>query len=302
MSTPDHVSFAKIGKSFSKAFHTLTDGKSGTVQYVGFVKLHGTNAAVGRTKDGDMYYQSRNRIITPQDDNCGFAQAMSQFPWESFLQPGDLLFGEWAGKGVQRKVAISELEKEFYPFIGYRNGGYVDPYYMIPRSSPGELVDPYARLEFSTTNLEATGRIINELTLEVEETCPVAFNHGVKGIGEGLVWRPDPGVYGAVAFNPETWFKSKGVQHEVKERIPSTKTFDDHTATDAFLVPCIEHRGSQGLDFLREMFGAVEAKHTGDFIKWMMADITAEEDIPDEVNMKRAGMLAARWFKAHGVK
>jgi hypothetical protein len=300
---PEFVAFPKIGKSFTRAFHALTNGEESEVVYEGFVKLHGTNAAIGMTKDGELFYQSRNRIITPQDDNAGFAQAMSQVPWQKALMRGSMIFGEWAGKGVQRKVAISEIEKTFYPFALYMEGCGFIPVPPSEDTPAGLLAVPHTRAVFCVTRPDLVGREIDRITLEVEAQCPVAFAQGVSGIGEGLVWRPSVEVYGRErAMNPETWFKSKGVQHEVKERIPSDKTYTNNEPTDAFLIPCIESRGSQGLDYLREMFGAVEAKHTGDFIKWVIKDIEAEETIPEDVNMKRAGTLAAVWFKAHGVK
>ena len=39
----------------------------------GTVKLHGTNSGITLTKNGDMYAQSREHIITIDNDNAGFA-------------------------------------------------------------------------------------------------------------------------------------------------------------------------------------------------------------------------------------
>ena len=50
-----------------------------TLKYKGTVKLHGTNAAIGVLKDGTVYFQSRNSIITPENDNAGFATFMKHF-------------------------------------------------------------------------------------------------------------------------------------------------------------------------------------------------------------------------------
>ena len=44
-----------------------------TLTFTGTVKVHGTNAAIVRLKDGTIYAQSRSRIITPTSDNAGFA-------------------------------------------------------------------------------------------------------------------------------------------------------------------------------------------------------------------------------------
>src|ERR1035437_2929878 len=47
--------------------------KSPTLRYEGTVKLHGTCSAVGISSGVEMWYQSRENIITPEKDNAGFA-------------------------------------------------------------------------------------------------------------------------------------------------------------------------------------------------------------------------------------
>ena len=72
-------------------------------------KIDGTNAAIGITEDGAVYAQSRSRVITPEDDNFGFARWVhdnSQRLVEA-LGPG-LHFGEWWGPGVQRGYGLAE--------------------------------------------------------------------------------------------------------------------------------------------------------------------------------------------------
>jgi hypothetical protein len=91
-------------------------------------KIDGTNAAVQiipvtesfppdehlrryvLTKDGnefDLVAQSRKRVITPEDDNAGFAR----WAWDNAdhlvntLGPGTH-FGEWWGKGIQRNYGM----------------------------------------------------------------------------------------------------------------------------------------------------------------------------------------------------
>lgn len=71
-------------------------------------KIDGTNAGI-RFEEADteqgwtITCQSRKRIITPSDDNAGFARWA--FGWAaelwSVLGPG-LHFGEWWGQGIQR--------------------------------------------------------------------------------------------------------------------------------------------------------------------------------------------------------
>ena len=71
-------------------------------------KIDGTNAAIGITDDGQVWAQSRSRIITPKDDNFGFAVWVQENVDElSTLGPG-VHFGEWWGRGIQRNYGLQE--------------------------------------------------------------------------------------------------------------------------------------------------------------------------------------------------
>jgi hypothetical protein len=70
-------------------------------------KIDGTNAAVIVTEDGQVAAQSRKRLITPEDDNYGFArwvQDNSEYLRET-LGTG-YHFGEWWGQGIQRRYGM----------------------------------------------------------------------------------------------------------------------------------------------------------------------------------------------------
>ncbi|WP_431888708.1 RNA ligase family protein [Nocardiopsis alba] len=71
-------------------------------------KLDGTNAAVHISEDGaEVTAQSRNRIITPEADNYGFASWVHANAGQlvDALGPG-LHFGEWWGRGIQRRYGL----------------------------------------------------------------------------------------------------------------------------------------------------------------------------------------------------
>lgn len=80
-------------------------------------KIDGTNAAVGIREDLTVYAQSRTRLITPEQDNHGFARWVAEHaePLASLLGPG-LHFGEWWGSGIQRGYGLSKGEKRFSLF------------------------------------------------------------------------------------------------------------------------------------------------------------------------------------------
>jgi hypothetical protein len=84
-------------------------------------KIDGTNAAIGVVEEDDLadplglnkiycvYAQSRSRIITPEDDNFGFARWVekNRTVLAAVLGPG-LHFGEWWGVGIQRGYDLTE--------------------------------------------------------------------------------------------------------------------------------------------------------------------------------------------------
>jgi RNA ligase len=82
-------------------------------------KLDGTNAAVVVTEDGDVYAQSRTRIITPESDNFGFAAWVAEHADDLRYGLGEgIHFGEWWGKGIQRGYGLDE--KRFSLFNTHR--------------------------------------------------------------------------------------------------------------------------------------------------------------------------------------
>ena len=72
-------------------------------------KIDGTNASVWISDDcTEMRFGSRNRWITPDDDNAGFARWATENADElRKLGPGHH-FGEWWGAGIQRRYGLSE--------------------------------------------------------------------------------------------------------------------------------------------------------------------------------------------------
>lgn len=71
-------------------------------------KIDGTNAQVVVGEDGSVRAGSRNRWITPEDDNFGFARWVAEHAdGLRELGPGQH-FGEWWGLGIQRGYHLSE--------------------------------------------------------------------------------------------------------------------------------------------------------------------------------------------------
>ena len=81
-------------------------------------KIDGTNAQIFIGEDGEFEVGSRNRWITPNSDNYGFAR------W-AYDRRDDLVealgpgrhFGEWWGKGIQRKYG---MQKKIFSLFNVR--------------------------------------------------------------------------------------------------------------------------------------------------------------------------------------
>ena len=80
-------------------------------------KIDGTNGAVIITEEGVVAAQSRNRLITPEDDNAGFAKWVDANQIELVVALGvGRHFGEWWGSGIQRRYGLTGNDKRFSLF------------------------------------------------------------------------------------------------------------------------------------------------------------------------------------------
>ena len=301
-----HIPFPKISNRPDIIMSSLNHEHGEPSAWAGAVKLHGTNAAIGCApcddtwEDYTMWFQSRNRIIKPDDDNAGFAMAMSHKVGVSFMmslladtyaQPV-LLYGEWVGPGVQSSVAIAQLpEKTFYPFALYL----VDEkrFVAVP-CLESVFFDPF----FSTRQTVPVGpgmvAKMQKLTDAADTQCPVGKSLGLEGHGEGYVWAP----VGEHQYNPEYWFKTKGTSHstsakKTKIKQPSVPLTSEHLE---WVQEHVAKRMRQAEEYVIEMDGQCSKASTGKVIGWILADIHAEEDIPQGLDLKSLGKTIAEAF------
>ena len=121
-------------------------------------KIDGTNAAIIVTDDYHVGAQSRNRLITPDTDNAGFARWVYTNSEElaRMLGPGRH-FGEWWGSGIQRGYGLSKGEKRFSLFNVNR---YADTdLSLIPNVA---LVPTLFEGQFSTDDVNAIRDLLRE--------------------------------------------------------------------------------------------------------------------------------------------
>lgn len=96
-------------------------------------KIHGTNAAIVVTEEGEVYCQSRTRFITPQDDNYGFA-AFVEGCKESvvgLLKPG-IHYGEWAGPGINSGEGLTERTFILFNSWRYKDVALPSQFKLVP--------------------------------------------------------------------------------------------------------------------------------------------------------------------------
>ncbi len=201
-----------------------------TLKFRGTVKLHGTNAGiVYDVATESLTYQSRERELSLTSDNAGFmlAQMKNEHLWRNFFDTmyhphiaKIAVFGEWCGKGIQKGVAVSELEKMFVIFAVkfiFIDGtsAWADPldpgesaFTSIPNVYDIEEF-PMWEIDIDFNHPELAQNKMIEITEEVEKECPVGKHFGVSGIGEGVVW-----TCVSDGWNDSgTWFKVKGEAH-----------------------------------------------------------------------------------------
>jgi hypothetical protein len=91
-------------------------------------KIDGTNAQVYVGEDGLVLAGSRNRWITPEDDNFGFAAWVAEHADElrTGLGPGRH-FGEWWGAGIQRRYGLTEKRFSLFNSGRWKEGDNCPP-------------------------------------------------------------------------------------------------------------------------------------------------------------------------------
>jgi hypothetical protein len=264
-----------------------------TVKFRGTVKLHGTNGGV-RVNADSVVAQGRNRVLTIQSDNFGFAHFTAGRESE-FIMLRNMLFGpysnrdvtfygEWCGQGIQKKVAVASLPKMFVIFAIYDHTAdewldihayqFNDTILGLLNSKSIFLITqaPVFEVEIDFNNPTPAAELISQYTLQVEDCCPYSAVHGVEGMGEGLVWV-------SYDYPVRLYFKSKGEKH--KKGGPKEHVAVDPEKVNAIseLVDLIlpEWRLEQGFDYLRTQNIPLANTSTGHYLKWIAQDILKEE-------------------------
>lgn len=296
----------------------------------GTVKVHGTHGDIVFLPNKTHWIQSRNRIITVEADNSGFARWLGARDFEPLVQQitdaasvdtadkSIMIAGEFCGKGVQTGAAVCEVDK-FYMIFGIKIG---DDWQDLADFESVRLPDAriFNAREFgnydTTVDLSKSAtesQRLEEVVAEIEKRCPVALKLGIEGTGEGVVWTPqDP--RSIKTDHPNRYlFKVKGDEHrnvsskKLSELKGHRVDADKQLRVKEFVaaVTC-EPRLRQGLEYLVEMGMSIDIKNVGKFLQWLNADILKEEsDLMQEYGLKPNDIKKALpnhalpWFKKY---
>jgi hypothetical protein len=254
---------------------------------VGTVKIHGTNAGV-LMRDGELVSLSRNQELSLEKDNVGFAKFVSSKE-EIFLSffeklgQDAIIYGEWCGKGIMKGCGIHNLSRRFIIFALAKiqdSHRWLNIHEFSDIQSPDDNIFnisefPIYEIDIDFSRPELAAQELEDLTLKVENECPVSKKFGFDGIGEGIVWVIQSDVFKGSSF----WFKTKGSKHKIAktkklvevdvEKAETVKEFIEQVVSD--------ERLEQGIQFIKSQNMALDQTSSGHFIKWVLSDVLKEE-------------------------
>lgn len=299
-------------------------------------KIHGTNGAVCYSRPDGFWVQSRERIITPESDNaaCAFYAEQNKKEWISLIEELafyyeiDLnhyiisVYFEWCGGGIQKKSAVSSLDKrailfQHFSVSGVEKGEDHIWWYMTRADGQGVdrkhsniynicnlLASPYYPIEIDFNSPGVAQNQFIDLVNQIETSSPVGESFGVMGnVGEGVVATFD--------YNGKLYrFKVKGDKHtesNVKMLRPVDNERTQRLQDVAYkLTPAF--RLEQAFAAVNDTLngGSPSLQRIGDFLKWVSSDILREESHllgeeqvePKEI-MPFVAKLAKTWYFEH---
>jgi hypothetical protein len=172
--------------------------------------------------EGGYWIQSRENIITPEKDNAGFAffveskkdvfkKFVDQINSANFFDLRNntvTIYGEWCGGNIQKGVAICNLPKSFFifgvkvtPHTNSEEEQKAKPAFWIPShylKSPEDNI--YNIEDFQTWEMEIDFNYpelvqnkLGELTLAVEEECPIGKAFGFSVLENNTAYEDENG-------------------------------------------------------------------------------------------------------------
>jgi len=277
------------------------------------IKLHGTNGGID-ISSGGVIAQSRNNRLTLGTDNAGFANWVhSQADrWAHPALNDCVVFGEWAGPGIQSADAVTKLPKRGYfvfaIYVRELDMMITDPEvisYMLPL---GPLEDVYIlpwageTTHVDHANAGTFTETVNTWLEAIGESDPfIKETFGIDGPGERLVFMP-PTMETLASFSAST-FKVKTEAHRVRKstKALSVKFDVPKDAVDFVKSFVTEPRLMQALN--EGCANDRRPERTRDFLSWIGNDIRKESQVELEAMgvewgqvAKHVAVAAREWF------
>ena len=297
-----------------------------TLTFTGTVKIHGTNAGI-RSDGVSITAQSRERDLSLTSDNAGFYifvnknidlfKAITSTIHQKENSNLVVIYGEWFGKGIQKGVAVSEVDKKFAIFgikiIHGESHNWIEGNALIPYLDSVISIDTlnedgvYVISQFQTWSIDIdfnnpsnVQNTLSAITEEVEAKCPVGSFFGVDGIGEGVVWSHHSEQYGLLQM------KVKGEKHS-NSKVKILAPIDEgaYAAAEEFAENyTTQARLEQGIHVMKsEMQLEPIDRNVGTFIKWVISDVMKEEqqgiidnNLDPKKVVKKVGDIARKWY------
>lgn len=291
-------SFAHIYRGQKRFLDPELKGSPAKVRYGAKVKLRGTNAAVRIDPDGCVIAQGRNRDIYVHEDQFGFARWVDtcRDAWSAY--GGDMrgeyadgaavpiiVHGEWAGKGIQKKDAVTQLDDKFFFVFAVQIGEDM----LLDSDMIEELIPDLCQLLVLPWHIESHDELdfsdavqcgmyadwANARAEEVGEKDPfISEVFEIDGPGEGLVFVPFQPMVSREWYDTLS-FKAKTVGHNVKAGKAAQRDLVIPEGVPEFIELFVtDARCEQALT--EGCGGVAEPERTGDFLKWIGQDIKKE--------------------------
>lgn len=235
-------------------------------------KIDGFNARFGRTVNGELWAGTRNRVINletePTQGFAAFVKGLDQ----SLIHPGETFFGEWAGKGIQKRIDYGEPDFWLFAILKI-NGTWGEAWEIVGAARSSSL-------KFAPTVYEGPPPTLDELTALRDEP-------GVAGLSEGIVIWPYPMISSplkggqpliAKYKNPE--FEERASQrHEPRQPVDlsTVKAFVEEYATEErFINHVLKSLIFDSFYAGHGLPNILDPKHTGTVLQAMYQDVVRE--------------------------
>jgi len=296
---PEFRKWKSIDK-FTDAYAKAQKYQVGSVTYRGKIKLHGTNAGI-QFDLGNAYAQKRSDFIDVYNDNCGFAKFVSEL-W--FRDSPDLVtfYGEWAGPGVQKGDAITQIDQRsffiFSMYDHYREKMIFDPdeiydavsavfgddyeshnIYVLPWSTEPMTVD-FSKQGVCKRFIEQVMDLVDNTIAEEDPYIKEMFD--ISGPGEGVVMYPLDGytVDGEKLSEQVVFdyiFKAKTEKHAVqKMKNRNSVKPEKPDGIDDFIESFFNEQRFEQM--LNQIGGEATREKSGQFMKAVMSDVHKESE------------------------